>query len=360
MSDAKVLQSHWRTIIIGGGQAGLAMGYQLKKLKEEFIILDERVSTGDSWTARWDSLKLFSPAWATRLPGANFPKVRSKYPSKNDMAYFLREFEQKHWLPVLHEMKVTALFKTTNGFELEASGRRFTADHVVVATGNYAVPKIPEFAKDVDPGIAQFHSSRYKRPGDIRPGDVLVVGAATTGLQIALELAKAGRKVFVSGNPPRAISPFMLRYFRRFLIWMMNNRMTIHTRKGKMVRDAIKVKGVAAPLINISLGEVVEAGAMHVARIQGVEYGTPVTEKGHPVHPSTIIWCTGFSRDFSWIKNMPGTIDQNHYPVTYRGVSTTNPGLYFLGMAFQYALTSSWVLGVGRDAAYIAEHIHTK
>ena len=348
--------NYWDTIIIGGGQAGLAMGYELKLRKINFVILDAGVDVGESWNSRWDSLRLFTPDWAIRYPGQHFPKVNDGFPTKKHLSDFLKAYAGKFRLPVLHRMKVTKLEKKDAGFEVTTSDRKFTCRQVVVATGNYSMPKIPSFANQLHGNLLQIHSAEYKNLDQLPEGDILVVGAATSGLQIALEIAKTGRRVYVSGNPPAQIPPIMLKYFRKPLIWMMNNRMTIKTRRGRKMRDAIKIQGQAAPLLNISLEEVLKAGAIHVSRVSGGKEGMPFLEDGKLLKISSIIWCTGFTRDFSWLGEMQNIIDDHQYPVSYRGI-TTHRGLYFLGMAFQYAVTSTWILGIGRDASYIADHI---
>jgi putative flavoprotein involved in K+ transport len=347
--------NHWDTIIIGGGQAGLAMGYELQLRKINFVILDAGEEVGESWNSRWDSLRLFTPDWAITYPGQNFPKVNGSFPAKKHMSDFLKAYASKFRLPVLHSMKVTKLVKKVSGFEVTASDKKFTCNQIVVATGNYSQPRTPAFAAQINGNLLQLHSAEYKNPDQLPAGDVLIVGAATSGLQIALEIARTGRVVYVSGKPPAQIPPLMLKYFRKPMIWMMN-RMTIETRRGRKMRDAIKVRGQAAPLLNISLEEVLKAGAVHVSRVSGGKEGLPVLEDGNILKVSTIIWCTGFTRDFSWLGEMQNIIDDHQYPVSVRGI-TTHRGLYFLGMAFQYAATSTWILGIGRDASYIADHI---
>lgn len=350
-------KSSWDIIIIGGGQAGLAMGYQLKLLNKDFVILDSSEKVGDSWRLRWDSLRLFTPAWTVKLPGLSFPAAKNSFPTKDEIADFLQHYVDKFQLPVLTGNKVTHLSKTSGGYEVITSDRKFTCKKVVIATGNYSVPKIPAFAADLNLQIHQMPSSAYKRPSELPDGDVLVAGAGTSGLQIAQDLALAGKKVFVSGTPPDKIPVFLLNHFRKPLLWMMNNMMTIHTKAGRKMQHAIKNEGRAAPLINISLEAVKEAGVQHIPRVIGSSNGYPMLADKRIIQPSSIIWCTGFSRDFSWISGMDDIADEHSYPITSRGISIKHKGLYFLGMAFQYALTSSWLLGVGRDAAFIADHI---
>jgi putative flavoprotein involved in K+ transport len=348
----------WNTIVIGGGQAGLAIGYYLKKLHEDFIIIDASDRIGDSWRNRWDTLRLITPTWANSLPGYPFPSNGNLNAGKDEVANFLESYASDFKLPVLSQTKVTGLVKMEDGYEITTTRGAFTCGSVVVATGSYNAPKLPVFAQKLHPEILQLHSSAYRRPADLPEGDILVVGAGTSGLQIAKDVASPQRKTYVAGNPPFKIPSFILKYFGRQFIWAMNNIMTIKTKPGRKAEYSIKHLHAAAPLVNISLKDVELSGVRHVARIRDVVNGYPVLEDGTVMKVATVIWCTGYSYDFSWI-NLNDITDDDGFPYTYRGVSKTHKGLYFMGSIFQYALTSSWINGVGRDAQYISDYIHT-
>ncbi|MHA4811534.1 flavin-containing monooxygenase [Flavitalea flava] len=346
------------TIIIGAGQSGLATGYHLQRLKIDFLIIDAAAAIGDAWANRWDSLRLFTPYWANDLPGLPFSGNQDLCPTKDEMAAYLKKYVAHFDLPVRLQTKVRDLVKKEDGYLITLSdGKTLSCRNVVVATGNYSIPKIPAFARELDPRIVQLHSSVYKKPSGLPEGAVLVVGAGTSGLQIALDLVRSRRRTYVAGKPPARIPDFALRYAGRLFIWMMRNILTIHTPMGRKVRNAIKVQGAAAPLINISPQTVYEAGVVPLPKIEGVRNGCPLLPDGHTLEVSGIIWCTGYNRDFSWIR-LPGVTDETGYPLTYRGISQGHKGLYFTGMAFQYSLASAQIGGVGKDAAYIARHIN--
>jgi putative flavoprotein involved in K+ transport len=349
---------NWNTIIIGGGQAGLATGYYLKNAQDDFVILDASDRIGDSWRNRWDSLKLFTPNWANSLPGHKFPAPGKIHAGKDEVADFLDFYARKFELPVLLQAKVTDVTKKEEIYEVQSSRGIFTCKNIVIANGGYAIPKKPGFSSGLSDEIRQLHSSMYQRASDLPVGDVLVVGAGTSGLQIAMDIAASKRKTYVSGTPTFKIPEFILKYFGKQFVWVMNNIITIKTKPGRKAQKAIK-SGAGAPLINISMEDAEKAGVKHVSRIKGVREGYPILEDGTAIKVSTVIWCTGFSCDVSWI-NLNDITDDHGYPLSYRGISPTHEGLYFVGMPFQYALTSTWINGAGRDANYIADHIHHK
>jgi putative flavoprotein involved in K+ transport len=189
------------TIIVGGGQAGLALGYYLAQRDRSFVILDENERTGDSWRKRWDSLRLFTPAYLSDLPGLDFPGPRTRCPSKDEMADYLEAYAARFDLPIHMGLHVDSIIKDTDRFIIQAGDHRFEADNVVLATGGYHPAYVPDFADELDASITQFHSSEYRTPHQLRDGDVLVVGAANSGAEIALEAA-ATHRTWLSGRHP--------------------------------------------------------------------------------------------------------------------------------------------------------------
>jgi putative flavoprotein involved in K+ transport len=351
---------HFNTIIIGAGQAGLALGYYLKQQNENFIIVDAGAEIGHSWYHRWDSLKLFTPDWSNSLPGKPFPKTKGKFPGKDEMAQYLWNYAHDLKLPVRLNTRVFKLTRYFAGYRLQTSSGNLTCKNVVVASGNFSKPYIPELASLLSPNIRQLHSSEYHNASGLPPGSVLVVGAGTSGLQIALDIAASGRRTYVSGNPPSKVPDFAVRYLSRFSLWFMKNVLTVDTKAGRKAEYKIKHKGHASPLINISLKKVVAAGVSHLPKLERVSDGYPFfsNEKAQefPLHVDAIVWCTGYRPDLSWI-DLENAVDAQGYPLSRKGVATYYDGLYFMGMMFQYALASVMINGVGRDARYIAHHI---
>lgn len=344
----------WGTIIIGAGQAGLAAGYYLLKDDADFVIIDAAKDIGDSWRQRWDSLLLFTPSQYDGLPGFTLPVSRNTIPNKDYMADYFQKYAEKFKLPVRMDEKVISLSGKQTGFEISTTKGILKCDHVIVATGTNQLPRIPAFAKDIDKNIFQIHSSQYLNPDSLPAGNVLVVGAGTSGTEIAIELSK-NRHTLISGHPTFHIPDPIFQYAGRLYWWFASNILTVRTPIGRKAKKSI-LKG-GGPLINVSVKDIIEAGVQQVRRVVGVEDGKPKLEDGQVVAVSSIVWATGFRPDFSWI-DFKVTDDVNGWPDTRRGVSTLKNGMYFMGMLFQYGLTSGLIGGVGRDAAYIAKHIH--
>ncbi|HEY7235932.1 MAG TPA: FAD-dependent oxidoreductase, partial [Gemmatimonadaceae bacterium] len=172
-------------VVIGAGQAGLSVGYQLKQRGVPFVILDANERVGDVWRNRWDSLRLFSPAWFDGLPGMPFPAAKTYFPTKDEMADFLAAYAKRFMLPVETGVRVDRLTRSDSGFVVRAGTRQIEARQVVVAMSNFQTPKLPAFASQLDPRIRQLHSVEYRNPGQLRDGDVLIVGAGNSGAEIA-------------------------------------------------------------------------------------------------------------------------------------------------------------------------------
>lgn len=348
------------TVIVGGGQAGLSVGYHLARLGRSFVILDEHERVGDCWRERYDSLRLYSPARYDGLPGMAFPAPPYTFPSGRQMADYLETYAAQMELPVAHGVKVDGLWPAQGPghcYLLAAGRRRFAAAQVVVATGGQQVPWIPSFAGQLDPGIRQLHSSDYRNPSQLLPGGVLVVGASHSGADIALEVA-AEHQTWLSG-PVHGQIPFDIesrpaRQIMRLLWFAANHILTMKTPLGRKMRPQVRAHG--GPLLRVKLPHLAAAGVQYAsARTAGVRDGLPVLDNGRALDVTNVIWCTGFRPDFSWI-HLPVTAEDG-WPRQERGVAGSAPGLYFTGLLFQYAFSSVLVGGVGRDAEYVAKQI---
>jgi putative flavoprotein involved in K+ transport len=346
----------FETIIIGGGQAGLSVGYYLKKRGGSFVILDANERIGGSWRTRtWDSLRLFTPARYDGLPGWPFPASAWSYPTARETAEYLEAYAERFELPVRTGMTVERLRKDGDRYMVECGGRRFEADRVVVATGFYGKPSVPSFASELDPRIVQMHSSEYRDPSQLRRGGVLLVGAGNSGADIAMELSKSHR-TWLSGRDkgqvPIRIESRSARFVLPILWFVASHVLTVKTPIGRKARPHVLKDG--APRIRVKADDLEAAGVECVPKTVGVSDGLPVLEDGRVVDVANVIWCTGFRQDFGWI-DLP-VFDDDSAPIHERGVAS-EPGLYFVGLDFLYAFTSENVGGVGRDARYIAKHI---
>jgi putative flavoprotein involved in K+ transport len=342
----------WHTIIIGAGQAGLSIGYYLKQMHKDFLILDQNNEIGDSWRKRWDSLLLFTPSQHDALPGMKFPAKRGTFPGKDQMADYLLKYVEHFSLPVYLNVRASSLKALNNHYVIDTSQGVLRSERVVVATGTNPVPYIPGFSSELKSDIFQIHSSRYKNHSSIPEGDTLVVGAATSGIEIAVELS-ATHKTFISGNPTFHIPEQLTHILGDVYWWLISNLLTINTPVGRKAKS--KILGGGGPLLRISADELDLNGVKRYPRVTGVKDGYPLLADGTRLEISNIIWATGFRPDFSWIE--PDVTDSTGWPATYRGISSSSNGLYFMGMPFQFGLTSGLVGGVGRDAEYIANHI---
>jgi len=350
----KANEKTWPIIIVGGGQSGLATGYYLKKMKSDFIILDENEQIGDSWRKRWDTLHLFTPSQHDSLPGLKFPLQRNGFPGKEQVAEYLSDYASKFDLPVQVGVKVKKIILDNGLFQLDTTRGILHSEKVIIASGTHPIPKIPEFASEISPGILQIHSSGYKNPDTLPEGDVLVVGAGTSGVEIALEISKY-RKTYISGNPTFHIPDFVFKYAGGLYWWFVRNILTEKTPVGRKVKE--KVLSGGGPLIGISVDDLERSGVVRLPRMRGVEGGLPVMKDDSVADVRTVIWCTGFRPDFSWIKI--DIWDEKGWPVTDRGISIKQKGLFFMGMPFQYGLASGLIGGVGRDAAHIVKTMAT-
>jgi putative flavoprotein involved in K+ transport len=341
----------YELIIIGAGQAGLAAGYWLARHDIDFLILDAHPRVGDSWRKRWDSLQLFTPARYSGLPGMPFPGDPYHLPTRDEVADYLEWYARTFELPVRNNVQVTRVERVDGMYEISTNGTTFQADNVVIATGPFHAPRVPAFSREIDSAVVQLHSSEYQRPGQLPDGDVMVVGAGNSGAQIALELSKT-RRVILAG---RSVGSVRRRVLGRDVfdwLWPTVMRPGADSFAGKRIRQ--NVLGSSDALIGMTESDLERAGIVRTGRVAGVRDGFPVLDDGTRAEVRSVIWCTGFRADFSWIR--AGIFEKDGFPRHSRGV-TALPGLYFLGLRFLYRLNSSLVGGVGADAEYVAGHI---
>jgi putative flavoprotein involved in K+ transport len=346
------------SVVIGGGQAGLSVGYHLRKRGLPFVILDAHARIGDAWRKRWDSLRLFTPARFSSLDGMPFPAPPHSFPTKDEMADYLEAYAQRFQLPVRCGVRVERLSQLRDRFLVVAGGQQFEADNVVVAMADWQRPRVPAFAHELNPRIVQLHSFDYRTPAQLQPGGVLIVGAGNSGAEIALDVIR-GHETWLSGRDtghvPFRIDGLAARLLLvRFVLRVVFHRiLTVKTPIGRKVRA--KMMHLGQPLVRTKPQDLVAAGVKRVPRVARVVNGLPALEDGQVLDVSNIIWCTGFNSGFSWI-DLP-VFDENGDAKHDSGVVRDQPGLYFVGLKFLYAASSSTIHGVGRDAARIADRI---
>jgi putative flavoprotein involved in K+ transport len=355
---------HVETLVVGGGQAGLAVGYHLAQWGLHFLILDANERVGDSWRKRWDSLRLFTPARYNALPGMAFPGRAHSFSSKDEVADYLEAYAARLDLPVRTDVRVERLSRNGSRFVVEAGARRFEAENVVVASASHQVPWVPPFAHELDPGIPQFHSGEYRNPSQLQEGPALVVGVGNSGAEIAIEVVEehatwlAGKE---TGHVPFRIERAPARFvFLPLMFRFIGHRvLTVRTPIGRRMRPKLLSHG--APLVRVKPKDIAAARIERVPRVVGARDCLPLLEDDRVLEAANVIWCTGFRPDFSWI-DLPVFDDEEEpiEPIHHRGIVSDEPGLYFVGLFFLYAMSSGFLPGVGRDAEHVVKDIASR
>src|SRR5688572_7293852 len=272
-SSAPVEERH-EVVVIGGGQAGLSVGYHLQRQRVPFVILDARARIGDAWRERWDSLRLFTPRRYDALDGMRFPGVANDFPTKDEMADYLESYATRFRLPVRTGTRVDHLSREGDRYLLKVGPRRLEARHVIIAMSSYQRGVTPTFATQLDPSITQLHSVDYRRPSQLPPGDVLLVGAGNSGAEIAIDLALDGRRVWISGRDVGQVPfPVQRPMIRRLLLPILfrvvfHCILTLDTPIGRKIRPRL-IKG-GMPLIRTRGRDLAAAGVTRVPRMEGV------------------------------------------------------------------------------------------
>ena len=352
--SARVLDA----VVIGGGQAGLAMGYHLKRQGFSFEILDEQQRIGDAWRKRWDSLRLFTPAKYDGLPGMPFAGDVLAFPTKDELADYLEVYASRNALPVRLGVHVDGLRREGGTFTISAGDRQWRAERVIVTTGAFHEPRVPDVAGGLGASIVQLHSAEYHSPRQLQPGPVLVVGLGNSGAEIALELSRT-HPTSVSGTPGGELPFRHSRAAARFAFPIVKfaglHVLSLGSPIGRRVLP--KLASHAAPLIRTRRRELAAAGVASVGRVTGVRDGLPVLDDGRVLAVTNVVWCTGFHSDFEWM-HVPA-FDETGRLRQWRGVVESVPGLYVLGLDSMYSINSESLLGTVRDAAYLAGRLRT-
>jgi putative flavoprotein involved in K+ transport len=348
MPDSTVSERR-EVVVVGGGQAGLAIGYFLARQGREFTILEAADEPAASWRERWDSIALFTPARYDALPGLPFPGDPDRYPGRDEVVDYLTEYARHFGLPVQYGRRVRSIGKTDRGYRVESGDCAYEADQVVVATGPFQTPRVPAIAERLAPDVPQFHSSAYRTPESITEEPVLVVGGGNTGFQIAEELS-GSHEVHLSIGSRQ--TPLPQRILGRDLFWYLDRTGLIYkttaSRIGRRVAGRDTLIGSTPRSLRRRHGvrlhsRAVDAGA-----------STVTFSDGTSLDVGTVVWATGFGVDHAWI-NVP-VFDEHGRLVHRRGV-TDSPGLYFLGLTWQYTRGSALLGWVKHDAEYIANQI---
>ena len=339
-------------LVIGGGQAGLALGYHLKRAGHRFQIVERNARLGDSWRNRYDSLVLFTPRAYSALPGLPLPGDADGYPGKDEVADYLEHYANYFELPVSTETGIRSLTRVDGGFRARTdAGEIIDARAVVLATGAFQRPAIPAVSRQLSPDVMQLTAESYKRPGQIPPGRVLVAGDGATGRQIAAELTTTHEVLLATGRP-RRVSP--QRILGRSVFWWMDRlgilRASRETRVGRYLMKADPFPGK-----DLNVGRLRRRGVRVVGRLLDVDGKSVGFAGDETAEVDAVVWATGYRDDSRWVA-VPEIKNDHGGFVHQRGVSPV-PGLYLTGRSWQWTRGSALLVGVGDDAAYVAGQI---
>jgi putative flavoprotein involved in K+ transport len=341
--------SHLEVVVVGAGQAGLAIGYFLARQDRDFTILEAAAEPAAAWTQRWESLTLFTSARYDALPGLDFPGDQDRYPSRDEVAVYLTDYAERFGLPVELGSRVRAIRKAGASYRVELADRTYEADQVVIATGPFQIPFVPPIAEGLGPEVAQFHSTKYRSPQGLPKGRVLVVGGGNTGYQIAAELT-ASHEVHISIGSPQ--KPLPQRILGRDLFWYLDKTGLIRTPGNTQIGRRLQAN--EDTLIGSSPRSLRRHGVeFHGRSVQAA--GSMVTFSDNTnLEVRSVIWATGFRLDHSWI-HVP-IFDERGGVMHQRGV-TESPGLYLIGLPWQHTRGSALLGFVKDDAEYLAAQI---
>src|SRR5918994_4602230 len=335
--------------VIGGSQAGLAMGYYLAQQRRRFVIFERGDSVAPAWRERWDSLKLFTPRRYSALPGLPFSGDSDGYPTRDEVISYLDRYAETFELPIELNSEVRNVSREPERFVIEVDGRTVTADQVVIATGPFQTPFVPKLAGKLEPKVWQAHSTGYRRPGDVPEGTVLVVGGGNTGFQIAKELSATHKVVLSVGSKQK---PLPQRIAGRDLFWWLTETRLLSTTVESRLGSKLQYRDT---LIGSSPRELTRRYGVELKpRANDASGRTVRFEDESELEVDAVIWATGYRPDHSWIE-LP-ILDSKGRLRHRRGV-TDVPGLFFLGLTWQWTRGSALIGWVKDDAQFLAGQI---
>ncbi|MEC3630556.1 NAD(P)/FAD-dependent oxidoreductase [Bacillus velezensis] len=340
------------TIVIGAGQAGISVGYYLKKSEQKFIILDKSHEVGESWKNRYDSLVLFTSRMYSSLPGMQLEGDKHGLPSKNEIAAYLKKYVERFEIPIQLRTEVISVQKLNNYFLIKTNREEYQTKNLVMAAGPFHTPNIPSISKDVAGHIRQLHSSQYKHSKQLEPGNVLVVGGGNSGAQIAVELSKERVTYLACSNKPVY---FPLWIGKRSIFWWFDKLGVLHASHTSILGKFIQKKG--DPIFGYELKHAIRQKKIILKqRVIAGKQNEIIFKDSSSIEVNNVIWATGFKNPLWWIK-IEGVLDKEGRIIHHRGVSAAE-GLYFIGLPWQHRRGSALLQGVGNDAEYIVKQMN--
>jgi putative flavoprotein involved in K+ transport len=351
MSDIDLNQNDdcYDVLVVGGGQAGLAIAWNLAQQDLRFVVLDAAPEVGHVWRTRWDSLRLFTPAEYDGLPGMAFPAAAGTYPGKEDVADYLQAYVEAQRLPVHTGCKVSALSRGDGVFEAHTGDVVYRARQVIVATGPFQEPRIPELSSGLADEVTQLHSSQYRSPDGLPPGPVLVVGGGNSGVQIAQELAATHPVTLAIGSRPKMLPQ---RILGRDLFWWLMRVGLLGKPADSRIGRRIREKGEV--VIGANWKQIRLAGIDMRPRAVDAMMTTVRFDDGSTRDFNTVIWATGYRSDYAWI-DIPGVVVDGA-PAHRRGVTDID-GLFFVGLGWQHTRGSALLGFVDEDADWLVDRV---
>jgi putative flavoprotein involved in K+ transport len=340
----------YEVVVVGAGQAGLAIGHFLGRQKRRFVILERNGDIASAWRERWDSLTLFTSRRYCALPGLPFPGDPNGYATRDEVIAYLERYADAFELPIQLNSEVKELDRGDDGrFQVELGERTITADQVVVATGPFQNPRVPKFAERLAGGVFQTHAVGYRRAGEVPGGTVLVVGGGNTGFQIAKELSATHRVLLSVGSRQK---PLPQRLLGRDVFWWLTKARildrNLESRLGRKLSSRDTLIGSSPRKLEKRYGVEIKP------RLVDTDGETVRFQDGSALDVDAVIWATGYRPDYSWVK-VP-VLNEDERPRHRRGITDVQ-GLYFLGLTWQYTRGSALIGWVKHDAEFIAERI---
>ncbi|GAA4306009.1 flavin-containing monooxygenase [Nibribacter koreensis] len=338
-------------LVIGAGQAGLATGYYLKEQGKQFLLVEAAATVGYSWRSRYDSLTLFTPAEYCQLPSFSLDLPKNHYPTKDQIADYLEQYARHFQLPISFNQTVTSVSKADGVFIIQTNIQTFQARQVVIATGPFQKPYIPQYSTSLNPQVLQVHSSQYQNPSQLPAGPVLVVGAGNSGAQIAVELSQT-HAVHLSIRKKLAFSS-LTKWGKSVFWWGTTTGVLFAGPSTFLGKKLYRQQDV---IYGRELEKAIDSKQIQVrSEIADIDEQEVLFKDGSRSAFQTIIWATGFQPDYSWLQ-IEGAVNQRGAPLHHQGISPV-PGLFYVGLSWQTSRSSALMLGAGRDAKFIAAQL---
>jgi putative flavoprotein involved in K+ transport len=346
--DARALD----VLVIGAGQAGLALGYHLNRTSLRFELVERHARLGDSWRNRYASLVLFTPRAYSALPGLAVPGDPDGFPTKDEMGDYLETYADHFDLPVMLGGGIRRLERVDGGFRARTDGgETIDSRAVVLASGAFQRPAIPSISKRLSAEVTQLAPEDYETPNQLSSGTVLVVGDGATGRQIALELT-ANHQVLLAAGRPRRVSPD--RILGRSVFWWMDKLGVLRASRESAIGRYL-MKADPFPGKRLELKQLQRQGVKVVGRVIQAEGKKVSFADGKVAEVDAVVWATGYRDETDWVA-IPEVKDEHGNFLHYRGISSL-PNLCFVGRSWQWSRGSALFAGVGEDAAYLTEHL---